>query len=252
MLVSNVGTQTNVFLADNQQISADTPLLPFRKDASSFWTTNACRDTASLGYTYPETQRWKFASDESYQASAASVIARLYSGRVRDQMTQKIVGEQATLFGQMLAQKNNVFTDWSLESSAPADIFRDTFRVQFALVPGGSEQSVEVGSWMVLLPAHEKVVRAQGTDKAVLSGTTSLTAALVDRINNGLLPSLDPDHVVPFLKVALTWHVLDVSSSPSPINTCSVFLFCKAIFQKLMENANRTMGYPCPKQCRIK
>ncbi|USP76847.1 uncharacterized protein yc1106_04121 [Curvularia clavata] len=198
MQPSNVGTQTNVFLADNQQITADTPLLPFRKDANTFWTTNACRDTTSLGYSYPETQRWKFASDESYQANAASVIARLYSGR-------------------MLAQKNNMFTDWSIESSVPTDTFRDTFRVQFGLAPGG-EKPVEVGSWMVLLPSHQKgeqgVHPGVGVDR--LYGTASLTAALVDRVNSGALASLEPGDVVPFLRQALVWDVLDDDGESLP------------------------------------
>ena len=52
---SNIGPHGNVYLEDYQQVSGDTPLLPFRKTAADFWSPNACRNTTGLGYAYPET-----------------------------------------------------------------------------------------------------------------------------------------------------------------------------------------------------
>jgi tyrosinase len=212
---SNIGTQTNVFLSENQQISADTALLPFRRTPGSFWTTNECRDTTTLGYTYPELQRWKFASDESYQDHAASVVTELYSGRLREQMVTTVVQKRVTVFGQMLAEKNNVFTDWSVETRVLASAFPGTFRVQFLLLQD-DDGAADVGSWMVLMPSYvNDPVSPPSTGEAadkILSGTTSLTSQLIDHVNNGTLASLDSGDVVPYLRYALRWSVLDVST----------------------------------------
>jgi len=46
-----------------------TPLAPFRKNQHDYWTSDAIKRTATFGYAYPETQRWKFANEEDYQSA---------------------------------------------------------------------------------------------------------------------------------------------------------------------------------------
>lgn len=208
MLPSNISTNSNLFLPDNALIDASTPLLPFRRTPDSFWTTHECRDTAVLGYAYPETQRWKFASDESFAAHVEAVVAKLYAGRVREMAVAPVVVQQSSLFGGLLERSGGVYTDWVVETRVRGRMGRGTFRVQFEL----GER--DVGSWMVLMPGvrRDEVERGEGKE---MVGTTSLTGVLVECVNNGTLRGLNEEIVVPFLERALRWWVLDVSFSPS-------------------------------------
>jgi tyrosinase len=208
---STIGPHGNVYLEDNQVVDASTPLLPFRKTPGEFWTFNDCRNTTVLGYAYPETQRWKYDSDESYQAEVTSTISSLYGGRSRKQLlTQRV-----TAGSQMLLSHNNTFTDWTIESSVAASKFPSTFIVSFSLISlFQSDPSVDVGSWMVLLPEHKNEVHTSmrpTTKEKMLNGTTSITSHLIDQVNAGMLASLDEGDVVPYLREYLTWNVYRVS-----------------------------------------
>ncbi|KAL6159798.1 hypothetical protein ACJQWK_06164 [Exserohilum turcicum] len=219
METSSIGNQGNVFLEDDQEISADTELLPFRQRPGKFWTTNECRDTAVLGYAYPETQRWKFGSDAAYQSSVGSVIAKLYSGRLRSQ----VAAAQVSAFGHSLSDNSNVFTEWTVETRAATCKLPSTFRVDFSLMGMfQSDDIVDAGSWMVLAPEHAGT--RHGTNatcglEKVVHGTTSITSHLIDRINKGRLASLKAEDVAPYLQDALTWNVFDVSWQPMPYSS---------------------------------
>lgn len=56
------------------------PLTPFYNAADSFWTSDGVRSTLTLGYAYPETQSWNFASPKELQSSVADAVNRLYGG----------------------------------------------------------------------------------------------------------------------------------------------------------------------------
>ncbi|EUC39496.1 hypothetical protein COCMIDRAFT_31327, partial [Bipolaris oryzae ATCC 44560] len=207
-LPSNISTNSNLFLADNTLIDASTPLLPFRRTPDAFWSINECRDTAVLSYAYPETQRWKFASDESFAAHVEGEVARLYGGRVREQAVQKVVveeeEEQSSAFGGLLQRNGGRYTDWVVETRVRGGAVRGTFRVQFSL------GEMDAGAWMVLMPAvrRDEVLGGKGEGKEMV-GTTSLTGLLVECVNNGTLGGLDEEVVLPFLQGRLRWWVLD-------------------------------------------
>ncbi|RAR06516.1 Di-copper centre-containing protein [Stemphylium lycopersici] len=225
MQPSAIGTQGNVFLEDRQIITADTELIPFRKSPGAFWTTNDCRRTTVLGYAYPETQDWTYASDFAYQTAVNATISNLYSGRIRSQIA--LAQQQGTAFGAVLSSNGNTFTDWSVETQAPASGMSDTFIVGFSLVGTcESDAVVDAGSWMVLRPRHEDGGRVrvrvrgeavgEGGEKKVeevLTGTTSLTSHLIDRVNEGRLASLSREDVVPYLTESLSWDVVDASGT---------------------------------------
>jgi tyrosinase len=208
---STIGPHGNVYLENNQLVDASTKLLPFRKTPGEFWTFNDCRDTTVLGYTYPETQRWKFDSDEAYQDNVTSIISNLYGGRSRMQL----MTHHTTAGSQMLLSHNNTFTDWTIESSVVAAKFPSTFVVSFSLVSlFQSDPSIDIGSWMVLMPEHKNEVhtsRRPVVKEKRLNGTTSITSHLIDRVNAGALASLDQADVVPYLRQYLTWNVYAVS-----------------------------------------
>lgn len=68
-------------------VNEDTPLEPFRQSADgSYWTPTGVRHTSTLGYSYPELQRWdsKYLqsdgafNDSVFQADLNATINKLY------------------------------------------------------------------------------------------------------------------------------------------------------------------------------
>lgn len=56
----------------------NTPLAPFYKDATSFYTSDDIRDTVKFGYAYPETQSWKFTSKDEYRRDIERQLDAIY------------------------------------------------------------------------------------------------------------------------------------------------------------------------------
>ncbi|KAI4688971.1 hypothetical protein J4E81_007688 [Alternaria sp. BMP 2799] len=210
---SSIGPHGNVYLDDYQDVDANTELLPFRKDPGKFMTFNDCRNTTVLGYAYPETKRWKFASDQAYQADVTAQIARMYSGRARAQSKVTVMSTKPTPFGETLEDSNGTYTDWTIETQAIASRLPPSFIVKYSL--GGmfnSDPVVDVGSWMMLMPERLDDVHTEkdpSTPEKLMNGTTSITPYLVEQIENKSLKSLEPSDVVPFLTEKLTWNVYD-------------------------------------------
>jgi tyrosinase len=223
METSNIGSHGNLFLEDYQNVSADTKLLPFRNTTGTFLTFNDCRNTTTLGYAYPETQHWNFASDEAYQSDVTSTIANLYGGRTRSQAHLQVVTQIVTAFGQILLDNNNTYTEWMIETQAIASKLPPTFIVSFSLAGMSQfDPIVDIGNWMMLMPERINDVHTQDTPSVperMTNGATSITTHLVDRINAGQLGSLDPNDVVLYLSEHLTWNVYDVSLSTSMATT---------------------------------
>lgn len=214
----NVVNNGNVFIEDGTIVDANTPLLPFRKDAGSFWTTNDIRDTAVFGYIYPETQRSNFASDEVFQAAVTASVSQLYGGSVRAMFS----AQEAKAGPQLKFTRNRTFTDWLINTQASALDLPPTFVTRFSLTSGSSLDDVaEVGMWSILVPMHhnkkkraiykaERGIKHVTTPQKTLQGSVSLTASLLDAIAAGKLNSLEPADVVPFLQERLIWKVYSV------------------------------------------
>ncbi|CAK3877971.1 Di-copper centre-containing [Lecanosticta acicola] len=60
-------------VASGSTQDADSPLEPYRKDASTFWTTNDVKDWTIFKYTYPE-----FLAGDGSKASVAAFVNQLY------------------------------------------------------------------------------------------------------------------------------------------------------------------------------
>ncbi|KAI4680296.1 uncharacterized protein J4E84_007944 [Alternaria hordeiaustralica] len=210
---SSIGPHGNVYLDDYQDVDANTELLPFKKDPGKFLTFNDCRNTTVLGYAYPETRRWKFASDQAYQADVTASIARMYSGRARAQSKVTVMSTKPTPFGETLEGNNGTYTDWTIETQAIASRLPPSFIVKYSL--GGmfnSDPVVDVGSWMMLMPERLDDVHTEkdpSIPEKLMNGTTSITPYLIEQIENKSLKSLEPSNVVPFLTEKLTWNVYD-------------------------------------------
>ncbi|KAL6703737.1 hypothetical protein ACN47E_009118 [Coniothyrium glycines] len=223
---TSVGTHGNVFLEDHDVVDANTALLPFRKASGSFWTSNDCRDHTVFGYTYPELQRWRYASDSEYQSAVRRYIAQYYSGGVRGLFAAQ---QQAATNAHSLLTVNRTFVDWTIETAVIASAVPPTFVVQFFFVSG--QRKTNVGTWMKLMPsdtthgAHQKPVDTRAMAKEQdMSGTVSLTAQLVQRFGHGLA-SLEPKDVVPFLFDHLTWEVRSGDGRVLPADQVAAFTF---------------------------
>jgi tyrosinase len=223
---SNVGSNGNVFVEDNSMVDGDTPLLPFRRDPGSFWTTNEVMDWRLFGYDYPETQ-------SATTATAQATIARLYSGSIRTRLATGQTG--ATVFHSAPGIVDDTYTDWTINAAAAPLDLPPSFIVQFSLIGDfSSDASTDVGMWSVLMPTEhnkaKRMIREAGKETVqvtpadmTMHGTVSLTSSLLDQIDAGKLESLDERDVVPFLREKLTWKVYSVSRQSVRLTTVANF-----------------------------
>lgn len=238
---SNVGNAGNVFVEDNDVVDGDTPLLPFRRNPGSFWTTNEAMDWRLFGYEYPETQ-------SANSASAQATVAQLYSGNVRERVT---AGQMASVTHHSVFVSNEAeYTDWVINTAAAPLDLPPTFVVQFSLVGDfSSDASTNLGMWSVMMPAGhneakrlirevELLSRRATVDDMTLHGTVSLTSSLLDQIEAGNLQSLDEKDVVPFLKEKLSWKVYGVSCCLSFGLVSMLFTY----FHRVMERSFLTQA----------
>ncbi|KAF2465062.1 tyrosinase [Lindgomyces ingoldianus] len=203
--VFSSGTYT---IADNTVVDADTPLLPFWNTTTTFWTSNAVKDTTVLGYAYPETMSWMFDSKDAYRASVNASISQLYSSSSRARLSE--MGAEGGDLKHLNADGS--FTDWSINVEASLIDMPTTFTVRFSLVGMFSSDPVSsIGAWTHLMPSDHTMDRSTAKRDSTLDprlkGTISLTATLLDDIAARKLESLDEGIVVPYLKSKLTWKV---------------------------------------------
>src|SRR5689334_19792184 len=80
-VIDKVETEGTFSIRGGTEVTPDTPLAPFY-DASGtkYWTSNTAQKTEGFNYVYPETQRWKFASDDQYITSVRRAVFQLYGG----------------------------------------------------------------------------------------------------------------------------------------------------------------------------
>ncbi|KAF1359583.1 tyrosinase [Lizonia empirigonia] len=216
---SNVSYSGNVFVEDNTIVDGDTPLLPFRRNPGSFWTTNEAMDWRLFGYDYPETQ-------SANATSAKATVAQLYSGSVRGRYA---VGKTGGNGAHLTSDTGEAtYTDWIVNTAAAPLDLPPTFIVQFSLVGDFSSDLVsDVGMWSILMPMeHNKAKRSLRAAKKItkratqadmtLHGAVSLTSSLLDQIEAGKLQSLEVQDVVPFLREKLTWKVYSGNGTQLP------------------------------------
>lgn len=249
MRTSTIITNSNVYLEDGQLINSSTALLPFRDPSGAFWTTDSCKDTTSLGYVYPETQYWNFNSTASFRANVTATVAKLYGAKTRSLLTAQHHAAIGAVNGPALLGHDNTFTDWTIESEAPAGSLPPTFIVRFSLTAKDGAEGVDVGSWLRLMPATQQQQQQQhnthkhddvrgrassASSEQRIRGTTGLTTHLIDAISAGDLASLASEYVVPFLTERLSWTV------------SSVCFFLVSFFLSFYQKISRAFFHPSP------
>lgn len=208
-----------MWLKPGDTVDANTPLLPFWNSTDTFWTMEAVKDTRVLGYAYPETQVWSYATGEEYRAAVNASIAVLYSAEARAVLTGRTeresgINEDRTGMERLVV--GGVYVHWSVQCGAANAGLLGAFALKFFLTDDGTEE--EVGAWTIMSSSSHTGAAKRSTSSStlepILKGDVGLTEALLARIAAGELTSLDKDAVVPYLRGRLSWRVLSVSSSP--------------------------------------
>ncbi|KAF1975697.1 Di-copper centre-containing protein, partial [Bimuria novae-zelandiae CBS 107.79] len=200
-------------------IDASSGLPPFWKDENTFYTSEDVRRTDIFGYVYPETQYWKFATEEKWRNDVRGTIQRLYPHSARETLMNAMAGGSALTH---VLEDGDTFIDWVIEIKASAQEMPASFNAKFFLVGGfSSDESIPVSTWTRLTTQDPETSARKGREAAVaekrystidhgLSSTLILTSTLLEQVMAGELESLDSDVVVPYLQERLRWKVYAV------------------------------------------
>ncbi|KAF5719509.1 tyrosinase precursor [Fusarium globosum] len=77
-VTTKISERGNWTTAPNGEEGLATPLAPFYKDTSNFWTSDDVRDTVKFGYAYPETKSWTFNNSDDYRKAIHEQLEALY------------------------------------------------------------------------------------------------------------------------------------------------------------------------------
>jgi tyrosinase len=196
-------------------------LKPFHSDSrGSFWTSASARSVTSFGYTYKDLGNGsvaavKAAINSLYGSSSSGAVTR------RDVNAAEIPGEvqngsyreyAANILSQKFALNGTyaiyVFVG-EVDGDTPADWplspnLAGTHAV-FSNLPGPDS-------------AKDQQSRKRQASRSVpVSGSIPLTSTLLQKVNAGELPGMDPDEVTPYLQKNLKWRVSMLDGGQVPI-----------------------------------
>lgn len=182
--------------SSSQFPNANTPLYPFRRTQTEYWTSESVRATTAFGYTYPE-------QNNATEASVIATLNLLYnanitpSGRKRKRQTTdtdsvSLNKRDATNPDTDDDRILETYTNYVVRMRVPNNIAKRSclikvFFAEYALNGSNcAENCYYVGSFGIFtardLPAsHKKIVK----------GRISLTKALRDRYDAGQLKGMD-------------------------------------------------------------
>lgn len=136
--------------------TTDTPLVPFRKDNTTYWDSNTSRDFKAFGYTYPELVDWNVpgVSRQQLADTVSGHIKRLYGA-------QTSAGARAGIVSAAAAQINLI----AMPSVQPAEA-----HVSVAAAPPVAVQNVQVPLGVQSTPP---TVASVGTQSVSVSTTAA-------------------------------------------------------------------------------
>ena len=177
------------------------------------------------GTLIPELQPWLSGSPEDYQTSVIASLSQLYGGSAREQLIAQKAAAQNN-FRQRSNTRSihrhratNPSQNGTIQTQAFAECLPPPFVVRFSFQDQqpSSNTSIDVGTWMVLMPSDQDHLSSSSSNSSFepqpYNGTLSLTTHLLDQITAGQLRSLDPDDVVPYLQDSLAWKVYSGSGA---------------------------------------
>lgn len=221
-----------------QILDSSSPLTPFYVSSDgTFWNSNMLRDPTSLGYTYAELSSAGIRlSNRSTildgRSEVAGVINQLY-GRYsvnslkaqtskrsehseyhsEDRTGSSFVGHKyrstTSLPVTKIISEQGQYREWIANIRVKRQALDGPFTVRLSLGPPGQEASSHVGSMGVFASPPEFASMMQMAPGAeYITSAVPLTAALVDKVADGTLASLDPEVVGPYLRRHLVTSVV--------------------------------------------
>lgn len=203
----------------NSQIDGNTPLTPFHRDSKgTFWTANSVRNVETFHYTYPELS----------SSNLMATINQLY-GNGNDSPSSKrrdvgLLSEVANLTSLLPPNLGHLAPDLAslLTPTGRRHDYMANILSQHMGLNGSYNIFIFLGQpinneskWLVdsnLVGSHG-VFSAQGmqskmNNDVLVSGIVPLTSALVGRVADKKLASLEESDVLPYLAQNLMWKVV--------------------------------------------
>ncbi|QSZ31852.1 hypothetical protein DSL72_001421 [Monilinia vaccinii-corymbosi] len=106
-------------IMSGSQETSSTPLTPFKNaTGQAYWDSDGIRHISTLNYAYPETQRWKYATEKDYQTSILAAVQALY-GATSNQFMQMMGVQTAAAPEQITTQSKQDTEDASDAAQKP-------------------------------------------------------------------------------------------------------------------------------------
>ncbi|KAF2750570.1 Di-copper centre-containing protein [Sporormia fimetaria CBS 119925] len=189
---------SNMWIAPGSTLDATTPLLPFWRTDTEFWTTEMVYDETVLGYAYPESQYWLYSTKEEWRESVRKRVGELYYERTREMLDPvRKDGKVGALAG--VLDQGGGYKEWDLRVSGS----RRTGSGGGVL--GVEIAGREVGMWTGLGGGGNREDVGGSGGLVEMQGMVPLTAALLEEVQAGRLRSLEKGDVVRFLRGRLGW-----------------------------------------------
>lgn len=103
--------EANFTIAANTKLTGVSDLKPFyTSSATSFWKAGDVKNTTPFNYAYPETQRWLYSNDQSYQAAVRNSVTTQYGGNVINNFFENIAPRSAPVTTASVASSEPVLT----------------------------------------------------------------------------------------------------------------------------------------------
>lgn len=235
-----------------QRQDIDSPLTPFhRTSAGLFWTSRDVRNTQVFNYVYPETSG---SSTEAIRQQVISSVSTLYgstrttNGRVSKRMVD-------------MARQASENHEWIANIVVAKHALAQTFFIHVFLGDFDRGQPTSWNRAANLVGTHAVFTRAppppsdalQAIDASLpehlISATIPLTEKLAMHVDQGLLASLDPADVQPYLERNLRYRV-SIADGTSAANT-QVRGLRVSVVSSLVKRGNATLPKWGPMQNRI-
>lgn len=217
--VSLFGTFTTS-IGEIENIS--TPLTPFYDQNGNFWTPASARYTETFGYTYGETMKTPNITFHQRQANIRSVVNSLYGSTAPANTAQTsnkrgLKGRKTNIHlksdsavTKTLFKRDDDYYEWIANIIFDKHSLGGTFFIYLFLdVPMTSP--IAWSSDPAFVGLHCTFSRSDTCTTCdanhLVSATLPLTSALLERITQGQLSSLDPQDAQPYLQSNLRYRI---------------------------------------------
>ncbi len=189
------------------------PLTPFHADASGkFWTSDSVRSTATFGYAYPETTN----STGNITTQVIAAINKLYGST--SNTTSKLKRNAGFIESRDVALNGN-YHEWVAnirvkKSALDAPFFIHIFLGDFNPEPASwTFEPNLVGTHCVFTKASVSSSNCSCDPDQMVTATIPLTDAMLTKITNGELASLEPTDATAYVADNLKYRVTRLDNS---------------------------------------